>query len=79
MGCVENYGTMDKLDLGMTHRLFKLEQENKMMRELILDWMDFEHKSIEKHGKYSGENINRLIARGEQVLNKLTKDKECLD
>jgi hypothetical protein len=64
MECVENYGAMDRLDSGMTHRLFKLEQENKMMRECI----EF---VIANSGTSTNYNL-----KCRETLNKLTKDEK---
>ena len=65
----------DKVYLAVDKTAYdKIEQENKMMQELISDWISFEQESIAKHGEYSGENINKLIVRGREVLSKLTKE-----
>lgn len=54
-----------------THSTDQLRRENKIMREALELWTDFENKSIARYGKYEGEEINKCIETARKALKEI--------
>lgn len=59
---------LEKENADLKVRLAHIESEYAKDHQLIIDWMDFENRSIEKNGEYVEDEINTLIKRARQRI-----------
>lgn len=59
---------LEKENAKLKARLAHVESEYVKDHQLIIDWMDFENRSIEKNGEYTEDEINNLIKRARKRI-----------